>query len=100
MPVVLAILAAASGTAVNPLGPLGAAIVAGSLVMLVAYGIGANERRHWGGRPPTAQEYLNSKRKVGRVQYSTAQWSQRVLIGVSVFLALGIAVLAYGLLAT
>lgn len=79
----------------NPLGPLGAAIVAGALVVLVAYAIGAMERRHWGGRPPTAQEYLHGRRRMGRVQYSTAQWSQRVLIYIGVALALGVVIFVY-----
>lgn len=81
----------------SPVGPLGAAIVTAAIVVLIAYGIGANERRHWGGRPPTAHEYLHGKRKMGRVQYSTAQWSQRVLLFVGVAFALGLAILLYGL---
>lgn len=89
----------ASSASGNPVGPLGAAIVAGALVVLIAYGIGAMERRHWGGRPPTAQEYLHGKRKMGRVQYSTAQWSQRVLIYIGVALALGVAIFVYALMA-
>jgi len=91
---------AAGASSVNPLGPLGAAIVAGALAVLVAYGIGAMERRHWGGRPPTAQEYLHGKRKMGRVQFSTAQWSQRVLIYIGVALALGVAIFVYAMTAT
>jgi hypothetical protein len=81
---------------VNPIGPLGAAIVAGALVTLIAYGIGAAERRHWGGRPPTAQEYLHGHRRMGRVQYSTSQWSQRVLIYIGLAVAVGVVLLVYG----
>lgn len=92
-----ALAAAAASQAFTPYGPLGAAFLAGALVTLIAYGIGASERRRWGGRPPTAQEYLHAKRKVGRVQYSTAQWSPRVLIGIGVVMVLGAVLLAYGL---
>lgn len=88
---------AAASASFNPVGPLGASVVAGSLVVLIAFLIGANERRHWGGRPPTPQEYLHGKRKMTRVQYSTAQWSQVVLVGVGVAMVLGIAMLAFGL---
>ena len=89
----------ASSASLQPVGPLGAAITAGALVVAIAYGIGALERRHWGGRPPTAQEYLHGKRRMGRVQYSTSQWSQRVLWADAVALVLGAALLMYGLLA-
>ena len=90
------VLAASSG--VNPLGPVGASVAAGSTVVLIAYLIGFTERRHWGGRPPTPQEYLHGKRRMGRVQYSTSQWSQRVLIIASVLLLVGVGMLAYGAL--
>ena len=90
----------AASTAIRPLGPLGAGIVAGAIVVAIAYGLGAIERRHWGGRPPTAQEFLQSKRKMGRVQYSTSQWSSKVLLGAGVFFVLGLALLAYGALAS
>jgi hypothetical protein len=93
------VLLAAGSLAVNPLGPFGACVVAGSIVVLIAYLIGFSERRHWGGRPPTPQEYLHGKRKMGRVQYSTSQWSQRVLIVAVIVLVLGIGLLAYGALA-
>ena len=89
---------AAAATGVRPIGPLGAALAAGALVVLGAYFIGARERRHWGGRPPTAQEYLHGRRKMGKVQYSTSQWSQRVLIFALVVVVLGLALLAYGVL--
>src|SRR5712664_4218130 len=69
-----------ASAALRPVGPLGAAIVAGALVVMCAYLLGARERRRWGGRPPTAQEFLNSRHKMGRLQYSTAQWGPRVLI--------------------
>lgn len=95
----MAVHLAAGSLAINPLGPLGACVVAGSVVVLIAYLIGFSERRHWGGRPPTPQEYLHGKRKMGRVQYSTSQWSQRVLIVASIVLVLGIALFAYGALA-
>lgn len=88
----------ASSTALQPLGPLGAAIVAGALVVLGAYLLGARERRRWGGRPPTTQEFLNSKHTMGKVQYSTAQWSPRVLIGASLLLVVGGVLFAYGAL--
>lgn len=91
------LLAVSSG--LRPFGPLGAAVLAGSLVVLIAYLIGALERRHWGGRPPTAQEYLHGKRKMGRVQYSTSQWSQRVLWCAVVATAVGAALFGYGTLA-
>lgn len=90
------LLAASSG--LQPLGPLGAAILSGSLVVLIAYFIGASERRHWGGRPPTAQEYLHGKRKMGRVQYSTSQWSQRVLWCAVATTVVGAALFGYGTL--
>ena len=89
---------AAAAAGVRPIGPLGAALAAGALVVLGAYLIGARERRHWGGRPPTAQEYLHGRRKMGKVQYSTSQWSQRVLIFALVVVVLGLALLAYGVL--
>lgn len=91
------LLAASSG--LRPLGPLGAAISAGAAAVLVAYLIGARERSNWGGRPPTAQEYLHGKRKMGRVQYSTSQWSNKVLMGVAAAMLVGLALLAYGLAA-
>lgn len=93
----MGLLRAASSSSFNPVGPLGAAVIAGTLVVLIAFLIGANERRHWGGRPPTPQEYLHGKRKMTRVQYSTSQWSQMVLIGCAVALVLGVALLALGL---
>ena len=85
-----------ASTASRPVGPLGAAIVAGALVIMCAYLLGARERRRWGGRPPTAQEFLNSKHKMGRVQYSTAQWSPRVLLGAALILVVGAVLFAYG----
>ncbi len=96
---VVSILLAASAS-IRPMGPLGAGILAGGLVVLGAYFIGALERRHWGGRPPTAQEYLHGKRKMGRVQYSTSQWSSRVLVAAVIVVVLGIGLLAYGTLAS
>lgn len=92
-------LLAAATDAATPFGPLGACVIAGAVVVLIAYMIGFVERQHWGGRPPTPQEYLHGKRKMGRVQYSTSQWSQRVLIASVAVLAVGIALLAYGLAA-
>ncbi|GAC1364153.1 MAG: hypothetical protein NVSMB32_06410 [Actinomycetota bacterium] len=89
----------AASVGLRPLGPLGAGILAGSLCVLVAYFIGASERRHWGGRPPTTHEYLHGKRKMGRVQYSTSQWSPRVLWVALAAAALGLALFAYGALA-
>ncbi|HEU5001383.1 MAG TPA: hypothetical protein VFW71_01200 [Actinomycetota bacterium] len=93
----MGLLAVAASASVNPVGPLGAAVIAGAAVVFVAFLIGANERRHWGGRPPTPQEYLHGKRRMTKVQYSTAQWSQMVLVGVGVAFVLGIAMLAVGL---
>ncbi len=84
----------------RPLGPLGAAIVAGALVVMCAYLLGARERRRWGGRPPTAQEFLNSRDKMGRLQYSTAQWGPRVLVGASIILVVGGVLFAYGAFGT
>ena len=89
-----------ASTASRPVGPLGAAIVAGALVVMCAYLLGARERRRWGGRPPTAQEFLNSKHKMGRVQYSTAQWGPKVLVGASIILVVGGVLLAYGAFGT
>jgi hypothetical protein len=89
-----------ASTALRPVGPLGAAIVAGALVVLCAYLLGARERRRWGGRPPTAQEYLNSRHKMGRLQYSTAQWGPKVLVGASIILVVGGVLFAYGALGT
>jgi hypothetical protein len=89
-----------ASAALRPIGPLGAAVVAGALVVLGAYLLGAKERRRWGGRPPTTQEFLNSRHRMGRVQYSTAQWSPRVLIGASIILVLGAVLFAYGALGT
>jgi hypothetical protein len=91
---VLTLAAATAG--VQPIGPLGAAVVSGALVVIGAYLIGARERRRWGGRPPTAQEYLHGRRRIGRVQYSTSQWSQRVLVLAVVGVALGLGLLTYG----
>jgi hypothetical protein len=87
-------------SAASPVGPLGAAVVAGALVVVCAYLLGARERRRWGGRPPTAQEYLNSRHKMGRLQYSTAQWGPRVLIGASIILVVGGVLFAYGAFGT
>jgi hypothetical protein len=89
-----------ASTALRPVGPLGAAIVAGALVVICAYLLGARERRRWGGRPPTAQEYLNSRHKMGRLQYSTAQWGPKVLVGASVILVVGGVLFAYGAFGT
>ncbi|HWD71579.1 MAG TPA: hypothetical protein VG779_03555 [Actinomycetota bacterium] len=89
-----------ASTALRPVGPLGAAIVAGALVVMCAYLLGARERRRWGGRPPTAQEFLNSKHKMGRVQYSTAQWGPKVLVGASIILVVGGVLFAYGAFGT
>jgi hypothetical protein len=89
-----------ASAALRPVGPLGAAVIAGALVVLGAYLLGARERRRWGGRPPTAQEFLNSKHKMGRVQYSTAQWSPRVLLGAAIILVVGAVLFAYGTFAT
>ena len=89
-----------ASTASRPVGPLGAAIVAGALVVMCAYLLGVRERRRWGGRPPTAQEFLNSKHKMGRVQYSTAQWGPKVLVGASIILAVGGVLFAYGAFGT
>ncbi|HEY2666130.1 MAG TPA: hypothetical protein VGK51_04765 [Actinomycetota bacterium] len=89
-----------ASTALRPVGPLGAAIVAGALVVICAYLLGARERRRWGGRPPTAQEYLNSRHKMGRLQYSTAQWGPKVLVGASIILVVGGVLFAYGALGT
>jgi len=96
---VVSILLAASAS-IRPMGPLGAGILAGGLVVLGAYFIGALERRHWGGRPPTAQEYLHGKRKMGRVQYSTSQWSSRVLMVALAMTVLGLVLFVYGLVTT
>jgi len=89
-----------ASAAVRPIGPLGAGIVAGALVVLAAYYLGARERRRWGGRPPTAQEFLSSRHRMGRVQYSTSQWSPMVLIVAIVVAVVGAAVLAFGALTT
>jgi hypothetical protein len=89
-----------ASTALRPVGPLGAAIVAGALVVIGAYLLGARERRRWGGRPPTAQEYLNSRHKMGRLQYSTAQWGPKVLVGASIILVVGGVLFAYGAFGT
>ena len=87
-----------ASAAVRPIGPLGAGILAGALLVVAAYFLGARERRRWGGRPPTAQEFLNSRHRMGRVQYSTAQWSPMVLIVASAFVVVGAAVLTFGAL--
>ena len=89
-----------ASAALRPVGPLGAAIVAGALVVMCAYLLGARERRRWGGRPPTAQEFLDSKHKMGRVQYSTAQWGPKVLVGASIILVVGGVLFAYGAFGT
>jgi len=89
-----------ASAAVRPVGPLGAGIVAGALVVMCAYLLGARERRRWGGRPPTTQEYLNSKHKMGRLQYSTAQWGPKVLVGASIILVVGGVLFAYGAFGT
>jgi len=89
-----------ASAAFRPVGPLGAAVVAGALVIMCAYLLGARERRRWGGRPPTAQEFLNSRHKMGRVQYSTAQWGPKVLIGASIILVVGGVIFAYGAFGT
>jgi len=89
-----------ASAAFRPVGPLGAAIAAGALVVMAAYLLGARERRRWGGRPPTAQEFLNSRHKMGRVQYSTAQWGPKVLVGASIILVVGGVLFAYGAFGT
>ena len=89
-----------ASAAVRPIGPLGAGIVSGALVVVGAYYLGARERRRWGGRPPTAQEFLNSRRRMGRVQYSTSQWSPMVLIVAVIVAVIGAVVLTYGALTT
>ena len=89
-----------ASSAFRPVGPLGAAIVAGALVVMCAYLLGARERRRWGGRPPTAQEFINSRHKMGRLQYSTAQWGPKVLVGASIVLVVGGVLFAYGTFGT
>ncbi len=89
-----------ASAAVRPIGPLGAGILAGALVVVGAYFLGAQERRRWGGRPPTAQEFLNSRHRMGRVQYSTSQWSPMVLIVAAIVAVVGAAVFAFGALTT
>jgi hypothetical protein len=90
-------LLAATSNGLWTIGPLGAGVIAGSLVVLGAYFMGARERRHWGGRPPTTQEYLHGGRKMGKVQYSTSQWSPRVLIVTAIVMVLGLALLLFGI---
>lgn len=74
------------------MGALGAGLLAVSVVVLFFYGLGAVERRRWGGNVPTIQQYMfegRNQRKSSISQLYVARWGRRTLLLSLVGLSLG-----------